>query len=47
MLNGEIYIKMIPYMNVTDVALASVPGATHDIVGIRPGEKLHEQMIGS
>jgi FlaA1/EpsC-like NDP-sugar epimerase len=33
-------------MKMTDVALATVPSATHDIVGIRPGEKLHEQMIG-
>jgi FlaA1/EpsC-like NDP-sugar epimerase len=30
----------------TDVALAVVPSATHNIIGIRPGEKLHEQMIG-
>lgn len=43
---GEIYVKKIPSMKVTDVARASVPGAKHDIVGIRPGEKLHEQMIG-
>jgi FlaA1/EpsC-like NDP-sugar epimerase len=34
-------------MKVTDVALASVPNAKHEIVGIRPGEKLHEQMIGT
>lgn len=33
-------------MKMTDVALATVPAATHNIVGIRPGEKLHEQMIG-
>ena len=33
-------------MKMTDVALATVPGATHNIIGIRPGEKLHEQMIG-
>lgn len=44
---GEIYVKKIPSMKVTDVALASVPGAKHEIVGIRPGEKLHEQMIGT
>jgi UDP-N-acetylglucosamine 4,6-dehydratase len=43
---GEIYVKKIPSMRVTDIALASVPDATHCIVGIRPGEKLHEQMIG-
>ena len=46
MVGGEIYVKKIPSMKVTDVALASAPLATHEIVGIRPGEKLHEQMIG-
>lgn len=46
MVGGEIYVKKIPSMKVTDVALAVAPIATHDIVGIRPGEKLHEQMIG-
>jgi UDP-N-acetylglucosamine 4,6-dehydratase len=46
MVGGEIYVKRIPSMKVTDVALACVPTAKHDIVGIRPGEKLHEQMIG-
>lgn len=46
MLGGEIYVKKIPSMNITDIALATVPAAKHNIVGIRPGEKLHEQMIG-
>jgi UDP-N-acetylglucosamine 4,6-dehydratase (inverting) len=46
MVGGEIYVKKIPSMKMTDVALATVPSATHNIVGIRPGEKLHEQMIG-
>ena len=46
MVGGEIYVKKIPSMKVTDVALAAAPHATHEIVGIRPGEKLHEQMIG-
>jgi FlaA1/EpsC-like NDP-sugar epimerase len=46
MVGGEIYVKKIPSMKMTDLALAAVPNATHDIVGIRPGEKLHEQMIG-
>ena len=45
MVGGEIYVKKIPSMNIVDLALASVPGAKHEIVGIRPGEKLHEQMI--
>jgi len=47
MLGGEIYVKKIPSMNITDVASATVPEAQHKIVGIRPGEKLHEQMIAS
>jgi UDP-N-acetylglucosamine 4,6-dehydratase len=46
MVGGEIYVKKIPSMKMTDVALATAPDARHDIVGIRPGEKLHEQMIG-
>lgn len=47
MVGGEIYVKKIPSMKVTDVANAAVPGARQEVVGIRPGEKLHEQMIGS
>ncbi len=46
MIGGEIYVKKIPSMKVTDIALATVPGASQSVVGIRPGEKLHEQMIG-
>lgn len=46
MVGGEIYVRKIPSMKVTDVALACAPAAKHEIVGIRPGEKLHEQMIG-
>jgi FlaA1/EpsC-like NDP-sugar epimerase len=34
-------------MKVVDVARSVAPEAKHEIVGIRPGEKLHEQMIGS
>ena len=34
-------------MNIVDIAKATVPEAKHEVVGIRPGEKLHEQMIGS
>ena len=45
LVGGEIYVKKIPSMKLTDVALAVVPTARHEIVGIRPGEKLHEQMI--
>lgn len=47
MVGGEIYVKKIPSMKVTDIALAIDPDARHDIVGIRPGEKLHEQMIST
>jgi len=47
MVGGEIYVKKIPSMNIVDIANAAVPNARHEIVGIRPGEKLHEQMIGS
>lgn len=46
MFGGEIYIKKIPSMNITDIAAAVAPNAKQKVVGIRPGEKLHEQMIG-
>ena len=46
MVGGEIYVKKIPSMKVTDIAKAVAPEARQEIVGIRPGEKLHEQMIG-
>lgn len=46
MRGGEIYVKKIPSMRITDIAAAVAPEAQHEIVGIRPGEKLHEQMIG-
>lgn len=44
---GEIYVKKIPSMKVTDIARAVAPEATTTTIGIRPGEKLHEQMIGA
>tara|TARA_B100001057_G_scaffold495282_1_gene593893 strand:+ start:586 stop:1584 length:999 start_codon:yes stop_codon:yes gene_type:complete len=46
MLGGEIYVKKIPSMTITDIAKAVAPAAEQKIIGIRPGEKLHEQMIG-
>ena len=46
MVGGEIYVKKIPSMNILDIAKAVAPDAKHEIIGIRPGEKLHEQMIG-
>ena len=46
MVGGEIYVKKIPSMNIMDIAKAISPDTQTRIVGIRPGEKLHEQMIG-
>ena len=46
MKGGEIYVKKIPSMKVTDIALAINDKAKQEVIGIRPGEKLHEQMIG-
>jgi FlaA1/EpsC-like NDP-sugar epimerase len=42
---GEIFVPKIPSYRVTDVAKAVDGGCEHRIVGIRPGEKLHEEMI--
>jgi len=47
MMGGEIYIRKIPSMAIGDIAQAIAPNARHDIIGIRPGEKLHEQMISA
>lgn len=44
---GEIYVKKIPSMRVTELAKVVAPNAEQKEVGIRPGEKLHEQMIGA
>ena len=46
MLGGEIYVKKIPSMSIMDIAKAIAPEARYKIIGIRPGEKVHEQMIG-
>jgi UDP-N-acetylglucosamine 4,6-dehydratase len=43
---GEIFVKKIPSMKVIDIATAISPNLEQKVVGIRPGEKLHEQMIG-
>lgn len=45
MLGGEVFIPKIPSYRITDVAQAIAPNARHEFVGIRPGEKLHEEMI--
>lgn len=46
MVGGEVYVKKIPSIKVTDLARVVSPKTRQKIVGIRPGEKLHEQMIG-
>ena len=46
MIGGEIYIKKIPSMKIADIGRVIAPDAKQRVVGIRPGEKLHEQMIG-
>jgi UDP-N-acetylglucosamine 4,6-dehydratase len=47
MSGGETFVPKIASMKITDVASALAPGLSHDIIGIRPGEKLHELMISS
>jgi UDP-N-acetylglucosamine 4,6-dehydratase len=47
MIGGEIYVKKIPSIKVVDIARVIAPKAEHKIIGIRPGEKLHEQMISA
>jgi UDP-N-acetylglucosamine 4,6-dehydratase/5-epimerase len=46
MVGGEIYVKKIPSMSIVNLAKALAPECKLEVVGIRPGEKLHEQMIG-
>lgn len=46
MRGGEIFVKKIPSMGILDIAKAVSPNAETKFIGIRPGEKLHEQMIG-
>jgi UDP-N-acetylglucosamine 4,6-dehydratase/5-epimerase len=45
MVGGEIYVKKIPSMKVTDIAKAVNIRAKQEIIGLRPGEKIHEEMI--
>ena len=47
MVGGEIYVKKIPSMKVTDIARAVDSKAKQKVIGIRPGEKIHEEMISS
>ena len=46
MLGGEIYVKKIPSMKIMDIAKTISPSAQIREIGVRPGEKIHEQMIG-
>ena len=45
MYGGEIFIPKIPSMKMTDLATSLAPNLPHKIIGIRPGEKMHEVMI--
>jgi FlaA1/EpsC-like NDP-sugar epimerase len=45
MWGGELFVPKIPSYCITDLAKAIAPEAAHEIVGMRPGEKLHEEMI--
>lgn len=42
---GELYVPRIPSMRITDLAAALAPGLETKVIGMRPGEKLHEEMI--
>ena len=44
MQGGEIFIPKIPSIKIVDLAKAMAPSIPHEIIGIRPGEKLHEVM---
>jgi UDP-N-acetylglucosamine 4,6-dehydratase len=47
MQGGELYVPRIPSMRITDLAAAMAPELEQKIIGIRPGEKLHEEMISA
>jgi len=47
MWGGEIFVPKIPSYNVVDLARAVAPNCKHKFVGIRPGEKIHEEMIST
>jgi len=42
---GELFVPKIPSYRITDLAMAIAPGCEHRVTGIRPGEKVHEEMI--
>lgn len=45
MAGGEVFIPKLPSVKVTDIANAIIPGVKYEVVGVRPGEKLHETMV--
>ena len=45
MVGGEVFVPKIPSMKMTDLAAVMAPDLKHEIIGIRPGEKLHEIMV--
>jgi UDP-N-acetylglucosamine 4,6-dehydratase len=45
MIGGEVFVPKLPSMNIMDLAKAMAPGCEVDVIGIRPGEKIHEIMI--
>jgi UDP-N-acetylglucosamine 4,6-dehydratase len=47
MKGGELYVPKIPSMKIIDLASAVAPGADFEEIGMRPGEKLHEEMISA
>ena len=47
MFGGEIFVKKLPSMNIVEIARTISPSSKIKIIGIRPGEKIHEQMISS
>ncbi len=44
---GELFVPKLPSYKITDLAMAVGPNCEHRVVGIRPGEKIHEEMITS
>ncbi|NDV22167.1 UDP-N-acetylglucosamine 4,6-dehydratase (inverting) [Desulfovibrio sp. JC022] len=47
MVGGEVFVQKIPSMKITDLAKAMGPDCEQKVIGIRPGEKLHEMMISA
>ena len=45
MWGGELFIPKIPAYKITDLASAVAPGVKHKIIGVRPGEKIYEEML--